>query len=53
MLVSLYTVRIVLNTLEAEDYEIYNVVGGVVVPFSFPNGAMNSATQRFLNYALG
>jgi hypothetical protein len=35
MLVSLYTVRVVLNTLGAEDYGIYNVVGGVVVMFSF------------------
>ena len=31
MLVSLYTVRVVLNTLGAEDYGIYNVVAGVVV----------------------
>jgi O-antigen/teichoic acid export membrane protein len=53
MLVSLYTVRVVLNTLGAEDYGIYNVVAGVVVLFSFLNGAMTSATQRFLNYALG
>jgi O-antigen/teichoic acid export membrane protein len=29
------------------------VVGGVVVLFSFLNRAMTSATQRFLNYALG
>jgi O-antigen/teichoic acid export membrane protein len=53
MLVSLYTVRVVLNTLGAEDYGIYNVVAGMVVLFSFLNGAMTSATQRFLNYALG
>jgi Na+-driven multidrug efflux pump len=53
MLVSLYTVRVVLETLGAEDYGIYNVVAGVVVLFSFLNGAMTSATQRFLNYALG
>ncbi|MDR0682603.1 MAG: lipopolysaccharide biosynthesis protein [Dysgonamonadaceae bacterium] len=53
MLVSLYTVRVVLKTLGAEDYGIYNVVAGVVVLFSFLNGAMTGATQRFLNYALG
>ena len=28
--VSLYTVRVVLNVLGAEDYGIYNVVAGVV-----------------------
>ena len=53
MLVSLYTVRVVLNTLGTEDYGIYNIVGGVVVMFSFLNGAMTSATQRFLNFAMG
>jgi len=53
MLVGLYTVRIVLTTLGAEDYGIYNVISGVVVLFSFINNAMVSGTQRFLNYYLG
>jgi O-antigen/teichoic acid export membrane protein len=51
--VSLYTSRIVLNALGVEDYGIYNVVGGVVVLFSFLNNAMSSATQRFLSFELG
>ena len=46
MAVSLYTVRGVLNALGAEDYGIYNVVAGVVVLFSFLNGAMTLAPQR-------
>ena len=53
MIVSLYTVRVVLNTLGAEDYGIYNVVAGVVVLFSFVNNAMATSTQRFLNFNLG
>lgn len=53
MLVSLYTVRVVLEALGAQDYGIYNVIAGVVVLFSFVNNAMASSTQRFLNYALG
>jgi O-antigen/teichoic acid export membrane protein len=53
MLVSLYTVRVVLEILGAENYGIYNVVSGVVVLFSFLNSAMSSATQRFLNYSFG
>jgi len=53
MLVNLYAVRVVLNTLGAVDYGIYNVVGGMVVMFSFFNIAMTSATQRFLNFAMG
>jgi O-antigen/teichoic acid export membrane protein len=51
--VSLYTSRVVLNTLGVEDFGIYNVVGGVVVLFSFINGAMSTATQRFLSFELG
>jgi len=51
--VSLYTVRIVLNTLGVEDHGLYNVVGGVVALLSFLPGAMASATQRFFSHALG
>jgi O-antigen/teichoic acid export membrane protein len=51
--VSLYTSRIVLATLGVEDYGIYNVVGGVVVLFSFISNSLSSATQRFLNFELG
>ena len=53
MLVSLYTSRVVLNVLGIEDYGIYNVVGGTVIMFGFLNGAMSSATQRFLTYDIG
>jgi O-antigen/teichoic acid export membrane protein len=53
LLVSLYTVRIVLNILGVEDYGIYNVVGGIVSFFSFLTGTMASATQRFFSFALG
>lgn len=53
LLVSLYTVRVVLNVLGVEDYGIYNVVGGIVSFFSFLSGTMASATQRFFSYALG
>lgn len=51
--VSLYTSRVVLQVLGVEDYGIYNVVGGVIVLFSFLNGALTQATQRFLTYELG
>lgn len=53
MAVSLYTSRVVLNTLGIEDFGIYNVVGGVVMMFSFLNSSMSSATQRFLSFELG
>lgn len=53
MVVSLYTSRVVLAALGVEDYGIYNVVGGIVVLFTFINNAMITSTQRYLNYELG
>jgi Na+-driven multidrug efflux pump len=53
MLVSLYTVRVVLNTLGAKNYGIYNVVAGVVTMFGFLSTSMATATQRYLSFELG
>lgn len=53
MSVSLYTVRVVLNTLGVVDYGIYNVVGGVVSMFAFLSATMASASQRFFSFELG
>lgn len=53
MLVMLYTSRVVLRVLGVDDFGIFNVVGGVVIMFSFLNSAMSSATQRFLSFELG
>ena len=50
--VSLFTSRIVLNTLGVEDFGTYNLVGGIVIMFSFINTAMLGATQRFLNFEM-
>jgi len=51
--VGLYTSREVLAQLGVSDFGIYNVVGGVIVLFSFIQGAMNSATSRFFTFDLG
>lgn len=53
MLVTLYTSRVVLNTLGVEDFGIYNVVAGVIIMFGFLNSAMAASTQRFLNFEIG
>ena len=53
MVVGLFTSRVVLQTLGVEDYGIYAVVGGIVSMFTFLNGGMISATQRYLNFELG
>jgi len=51
--VGLYTSREVLAQLGVSDFGIYNVVGGVIVLFSFIQGAMTSATSRFFTFDLG
>ena len=53
MLISLYTSRVVLNTLGVEDYGIYNVVGGVVATFSIISGSLSAAISRFITFDLG
>lgn len=53
MIVSLYTSRIVLNTLGVEDYGIYNVVGGFVTMFSLISNSLSASTGRFLTFELG
>lgn len=50
IIVTLYTSRIVLNTLGVEDFGIYNVVAGVIIMFGFLNSAMAASTIRFLTY---
>lgn len=51
--ITLYTSRVVLQALGVDDFGIYNIVGGIVVLFSFINAAMVASTQRFLNFELG
>lgn len=53
LLISLYTSRIILKVLGVEDFGIYNIVGGIVVLFSFISNAMAAGTQRFLTYEIG
>lgn len=51
--VGLFTSRVVLNTLGVEDFGIYNVVGSVVVLFSFLQAALTNATYRYFAFELG
>ena len=53
MFVSLFTVRVVLKALGAEDYGINNVVGGIVTMFGFLSTTMSGASMRFFSYELG
>ena len=53
LLITLYTSRTILAILGENDFGIYNIVGGVVILFSFLTNAMTSSTLRFFNYHLG
>lgn len=53
ILVSLYTSRVVLQTLGVNDYGVYGLVGGIVSMFSFLNASMSGATSRFLTFEMG
>lgn len=53
MAISLYTSRLILNTLGIEDYGIYSVVGGFVLMFSTLNSSMTTSVQRFMNFEMG
>lgn len=52
MVVSLYTSRVVLRVLGVDDFGIYNIIGGVIVMFSFINTFLTSACQRYLSFSI-
>lgn len=53
MAINLYTSRIVLQALGITNFGIYNVVGGIVVFFSFFSGPLTDATRRYLSFEIG
>lgn len=53
MFISLYSTRIILNTLGANDFGLLNLIGGLVVMLSFLNATMAAATQRFISFNKG
>lgn len=53
MFVSLYSTRLILNSLGVSDFGIFSIVGGAIGMLGFLNGSMSTATQRFINYAQG
>lgn len=53
MMISLYTSRVILQNLGADDYGIYSVVGGFVTMFNVISGAFTVAISRFMQYVIG
>ena len=53
MILTLYTSRVILQSLGITDFGIYNVVAGFVSMFSFLNTSLTASIQRFYNYENG
>ena len=53
MFISLYTTRLILNSLGASDFGIFGIVGMAISMLGFLGSLMASATQRFISYAQG
>ena len=53
MIISLFTSRVVLQTLGVDDYGIYQAVGGIVGFMSFVNNALSTGSSRFITFGLG
>jgi len=53
LIVSLYTARIIFNTLGIENFGLYNVVASVIVFFSFINSGLTTATKRYITVEIG
>lgn len=53
LLIRLYSSRIILSGLGIEEFGVYQVIGGLIIMFSFLNSTMASATQRYISYEIG
>lgn len=51
--ITIFTSRIILESLGIEDYGIINVVGGIAYSFGFFSSSMSNATQRYLSFGHG
>jgi O-antigen/teichoic acid export membrane protein len=53
MFISLYTTRLILNSLGTSDFGIFSIVAGTIGMMGFLNASMAGATIRFMSYAKG
>lgn len=53
MVISFFTARITLQVLGVDDYGLNNLVGSIVAMFSFLNGSIGTAVQRFYSIEIG
>jgi len=53
IVVTFYTIRVLLSVLGAEDFGVFGILSGVIILISFFNKSMTTSTQRFINYEIG
>lgn len=53
LFISLWTSRVILESLGVEDFGIYNAVGGLVGMFSVLTGSMSTAISRYITFEIG
>ncbi len=53
MIISLFSVRFVLQALGQDDYGVYVIVGGIVALLDVLNSNMSNTSMRYLAYSLG
>lgn len=53
LIISLLLSRFLLQFLGVEDYGIYNVVGGIIILFTFISNTLTQACQRFISFEIG
>lgn len=53
MAISLFTSRVILQSLGIEDYGLYEVVGGFVAMFGILSSSLTAAISRFITVELG
>lgn len=53
MVISFLAARVTLQVLGVDDYGLNNLVGSVVAMFSFINGSLGAAVQRFYSIEIG
>lgn len=53
MVISFFTTRVMLEQLGVDDFGLNNLVASIVLMFSFLNGSMGTAVQRFYSIEIG
>lgn len=51
--ISLYSTRLLLSGLGANDFGLFNVIGGSIAMLGFLHASMASSSQRFMSHAQG